>query len=82
MEMKDLLRDLNKLNKLIPYLFIIFIYFFLINHEEMKNNKINRRINSVDSDLNVENGNVYKADKLLEIESMRIAIPVLPFKEQ
>ncbi len=62
------------IKNLIPYLLLIFIYFFFINIEARKNLKnsskpIEKRTKITESNLDIKK------------ENIRIAIPVIPYKD-
>ena len=72
--MKPILIILKNFKNLWPYFLLIALYFFFINLETRKE-KINNNIIEIDKHL--------ADDKSIEYnkESLRIAIPVVPYKE-
>ena len=65
---------LRNLKNLFPYFILIALYFFFINLETKKE-KINNKIIEIEKQLVEDKSIVYDKKKL------RIAIPVVPYKE-
>ena len=65
---------LNYLKNLIPYLFLISIYFFFINIEAQKS-YYNKKLDG--EKIDTSNDNKLDIDKV----DVRISIPVIPFNE-
>ena len=65
---------LNNLKNVLPYFLIIALYFFFINLETRKE-KINNKIIEIEKQLVEDKSIGYDKKKL------RIAIPVVPYKE-
>ena len=64
--------SLKKIKNLLPYFFLIGIYFFFVNLEARKDKDYNR---------NIRNDNNLSDNKsITEDEQLRITIPVIPYK--
>ena len=72
--MKLIFMVLKNLKNVLPYFLIIGLYFFFINLETRKD-KINKKIIQVEKQLADDKSTRY--DK----EPLRIAIPVVPYKQ-
>ena len=71
--MKSLLIILKKVRNLLPYFFLIATYFFFINLEAKKENNKNQ--------YNEKNLNrLRKETSTSEKQPLRLAIPVIPYK--
>ena len=77
--MKNLPKLLKEVREIFPYLFIIIIYFFLINLDTIRINKKSRMINIIDSDLETSGNIDSNGSDASVTHSGRISIPVLPF---
>ena len=78
--MKDNAKMIREIYKILPYIFIIIIYFFIINLSLDRDKKNQNRIDTIDSDLiNAEN-DYRKSSESNPIESKRISIPVIPYR--
>ena len=68
---------IEKIKNLLPYLFLISIYFFFVNIEVQKNTSQNiKNTNGIknDEEISQENSNI-------EDDNLRLKIPVIPFNE-
>ena len=72
--MKPILILLKNFKNLLPYFLLIALYFFFINLETRKE-KINNKIIEIEKQLVEDKSIGYEKNKL------RIAIPVVPYKE-
>ena len=72
--MKSIFTILKNIRNLLPYLFLISIYFFFINLEATKEKNNNR-------DTEYKNKTIENKSNSLDKE-MRIIIPVIPYKNK
>ena len=72
--MKSIFTILKNIRNLLPYLFLISIYFFFINLEATKEKNNNR-------DTEYKNKTIENKSNSLDKE-MRIIIPVIPYKKK
>ncbi len=71
--MKSILKILKKIRDLLPYFFLISIYFFFVNLEARKENN---KTQFNEKNLN----NMPNKKPVSEKEQLRLAIPVIPYK--
>ena len=71
--MKSILIILKNIKNLLPYFFLIAIYFFFVNLEARK-----VRINDINSEKEKK---LSDSESSINVKNIRISIPVIPYKK-
>jgi len=78
--MGSLSKIFSEIRRLTPYLLLITFYFLIVNLQYLIINRKDLRINNTDAENKPTSSNFEFDDSTL-LDSSRMSIPVLPFKE-